>query len=135
MFWKYCQTTLPVFSSRQVSASCVLGPGSTVAVMPCPAGTSPTRLSTYTYPFMTIGQDIPPTSDVQARFSPSGDHLSGKFFSRLTPSCSGPRHFAQSLANAGAAEISPASAQVANWSFIGVFLQRRRIIVQTSIFG
>src|SRR3954447_24907401 len=59
---------------------------------------------------MTMGLDIPPTPGVfQITFSPvSGSHLSGRFFSRETPFCSGPRHWYQSLARAkdGAAKTS-----------------------------
>src|SRR4051794_31154418 len=37
---------------------------------------------------------MPPTSAVQTTFSPVlGSHFSGRFFSRLTPVCSGPRHW------------------------------------------
>src|SRR5579859_310236 len=63
---------------------------------------------------MTIGQDIPPTGADQARFSPSGVHVSGKFFSRETPSCSGPRHWYQSFAITGVAAHKPAIAHAAN---------------------
>src|SRR3954466_4872260 len=59
---------------------------------------------------MTMGLDIPPTPGVfQITFSPvSGSHLSGRFFSRETPFCSGPRHWYQSPARAtdGAAKTS-----------------------------
>src|SRR5690348_10992210 len=42
------------------------------------------------------GDDMPPTSAVQTTFSPVlGSHFSGRFFSRLTPVCSGPRHWYQ----------------------------------------
>src|SRR5438270_12200077 len=42
------------------------------------------------------GDDMPPTSAVQTTFSPVlGSHFSGRPFSRLTPVCSGPRHWYQ----------------------------------------
>src|SRR5690349_8798309 len=46
---------------------------------------------------MTIGAERPPYGARHARFSPVGDHFTGRFFSVETPSRSGPRHSAQSL--------------------------------------
>src|ERR1044072_9662637 len=45
---------------------------------------------------MTIGAERPPYGARQARLSPVGDHLTGKFFSLEMPSRFGPRHSAQS---------------------------------------
>src|SRR3954454_2442711 len=42
------------------------------------------------------GDDMPPTSAAQTTFSPvAGSHDSGRPVSRLTPFCSGPRHWYQ----------------------------------------
>jgi hypothetical protein len=53
-------------------------------------------------PFITIGADRPPKGTFHAKFAPLGDHFDGSPFSCETPSRAGPRHSAQSLANAGA---------------------------------
>src|SRR4051812_37036679 len=47
------------------------------------------------------GDDIEPTSETQTTFSlVSGSHVSGRFFSRLMPFCSGPRHWYQPFTRA-----------------------------------
>src|SRR4051812_19469487 len=56
----------------------------------------------------------------QMTFSPvSGSHLSMRPFSRETPFCSGPRHWDQSPANAGAATERAAKKIEASFSFMG----------------
>src|SRR5688572_1263215 len=49
---------------------------------------------------MTIGEDMPPALAFQRVFSASGVQLVGRFFSRETPFCSGPRQLAQLPAKA-----------------------------------
>jgi hypothetical protein len=55
---------------------------------------------------MTIGAERPPYGAFQARFSPEGDHFTGKFFSVDVPSRRGPRQSGQSAAEAQDATIT-----------------------------
>src|SRR5215813_8136019 len=63
----------------------------------CMVSPSPAVLKTKTRLPMTIGAERPPKGCFQTKFSPLGDHFSGRFFSGDTPSRVGPRHSAQSL--------------------------------------
>src|SRR5947199_5138782 len=63
----------------------------------CIVSPSPAVLKTKTRLPMTTGAERPPKGCFHTRFSPLGDHFSGKFFSGETPSRVGPRHSAQSL--------------------------------------
>src|SRR5205085_8055290 len=63
----------------------------------CIVSPSPAVLKTKTRLPMTTGAERPPKGCFHTRFSPLGDHFSGRFFSGETPSRVGPRHSAQSL--------------------------------------
>src|ERR1044072_2196903 len=63
----------------------------------CSVSPMPAMFCRYTRSPITIGAERPPYGARQARFSPVGDHLTGRFFSVEMPSRAGPRHSAQSL--------------------------------------
>src|SRR5438105_90979 len=84
---------------------------------------------------------MPPASFTQATFSPSlfcgvgGAHFSGRFFSRLTPFCSGPRHWYQSLALTeakDAARITTTNHDAGVLMCIRVPLTHHRMVVKSS---
>src|ERR1051325_515984 len=79
---------------------------------------------------MTIGAERPPYGARQARFSPLGDHLTGRFFSVEMPSRFGPRHSAQSLK----AKMEKARQRFKEMEIRLVILEARHLLMDKNVF-
>src|ERR1044072_8391388 len=96
----------------------------------CSVSPMPAMFCRYTRSPMTIGAERPPYGARQARFSPLGDRLTGRFFLVEMPSRFGPRHSAQSLK----AKMEKARQRFKEMEIRLVILEARHLLMDKNVF-